>query len=393
LLALLTGRSAAFSNVCASLVKTSHGNPTLIINRAFYREAAMTTLAIALVLLVVMVLMSLSFLLGRAVRGDQSRTVVFILLGFQTLSKLDVLLPLAFYLGILLTLSRWYRDSEMTVLAACGVGLMHFMRPVMVLGLVFGALALAGAFYFTPFATRQIENIKLVISQRSEPAAISPGVFTEAPGTGRIIYAEKIEENGNLQGIFVSSLEEGRQGVLVAKSGNPYIDPKTGDKFIALHDGTLYEGEPGEAGYRILEYSVYSLRIVPKKIGEAPVPAAGLPTLKLLTQLADRNINAEFHWRLGKTIALFVLALYAVVLAYTDVRRGRMSNLFVAIVVYFIYSNLLGIGESMLQNGRMPAAVGMWWVHIGMALVALYFLRQRAHDRPLLSLPAGVGRR
>jgi lipopolysaccharide export system permease protein len=365
----------------------------LIINRAFYREAAMTTLAIGLVLLVVMVLMSMTLLLGRAVRGDQSEAVVFILLGFQTLAKLDVLLPLAFYLGMLLTLSRWYRDSEMTVLAACGVGLMHFMRPVMVLGLVFGILALAGAFYFTPFATRQIENVKSESSHRSEPAAISPGVFTEAQGTGRIVYAEKVENNGNLQGIFVSSLEEGRQGVLVAKSGHPYTDSKTGDKFIALHDGTLYEGKPGEAGYRILEYSVYNLRIEPKKLGEAPVPTAGLPTLLLLTQLADRNISAEFHWRLGKTIALFVLALYAVVLAYTDVRRGRLSNLFVAIVVYFVYSNLLGIGETMLQNGRVPAAAGLWWVHGGMALVALYFLRQRAHDRPLISLPARVGRR
>jgi len=365
----------------------------LIINRAFYREAAMTTLAIGLVLLVVMVLMSMTLLLGRAVRGEQSETVVYLLLGFQTLAKLDVLLPLAFYLGILLTLSRWYRDSEMTVLAACGVGLMHFMRPVMVLGSVFGALVLAGAFYFTPLATRQIEHVKLESMQRSEPGAISPGVFTEAQGTGRIVYAEKIEENGNLQGIFVSSLEEGRQGVLVAKSGHPYTDPKTGDKFIALRDGTIYEGEPGEAGYRILEYSAYNLRIEPKKLGEAPVPTAGLPTLKLLTQLADRNISAEFHWRLGKTIALFVLALYAVVLAYTDVRRGRLSNLFVAIVVYFVYSNLLGIGETMLQNGGVPAAAGLWWVHGGMALVALYFLRQRAYDRPLISLPAGVGRR
>jgi lipopolysaccharide export system permease protein len=281
----------------------------------------------------------------------------------------------------------------MTVLAACGVGLMHFLRPVMVLGLVFGVLALAGAFYFTPLATRQIENVKSESSHRSEPGAISPGVFTEAQGTGRIVYAEKVEDNGDLQGIFVSSLEQGRQGVLVAKSGHPYTDPKTGDKFIALHDGTLYEGEPGEAGYRILEYSAYNLRIEPKKIGEAPVPTAGLPTLKLLTQLADRNISAEFHWRLGKTIALFVLALYAVVLAYTDVRRGRLSNLFVAIVVYFVYSNLLGIGETMLQNGSVPAAAGLWWVHGGMALAALYFLRQRAHDRPLISLPAGVGRR
>jgi lipopolysaccharide export system permease protein len=365
----------------------------LIINRAFYREAAMTTLAIGLVLLVVMVLMSMTLLLGRAVRGDQSETVVFILLGFQTLAKLDVLLPLAFYLGILLTLSRWYRDSEMTVLAACGVGLMHFMRPVMVLGLVFGALVLAGAFYFTPLATRQIERVKLESTHRSEPGAISPGVFTEAQGTGRIVYAEKIEESGNLQGIFVSSLEEGRQGVLVAKSGHPYTDPKTGDKFIALRDGTIYEGEPGEAGYRILEYSAYNLRIEPKQLGEAPVPTAGLPTLLLLTQRADRNVSAEIHWRLGKTIALFVLALYAVVLAYTDVRRGRMSNLFVAVVVYFVYSNLLGIGETMLQNERVPRAVGLWWVHGGMTLVALYFLWQRAHDRALLSLPAGVGRR
>jgi lipopolysaccharide export system permease protein len=365
----------------------------LIINRAFYREAAMTTLAIGLVLLVVMVLMGMTLLLGRAVRGDQAETVVFTLLGLQTLAKLDVLLPLALYLGILLTLSRWYRDSEMTVLAACGVGLMHFIRPVMVLGLVFGALALTGAFYLTPLATRQIEHVKLESTHRSEPGAISPGVFTEAPGTGRIVYAEKIEANRNLQGIFVSSLEEGKQGVLVAKSGYPYADPKTGDKFIALQDGTLYEGEPGEAGYRIVQFSTYSLRIVPKKLGEAPVPTAGLPTLLLLSQLANPDVNAEFHWRLGKAVALLVLAMYAVVLAYTDVRRGRMSNLFVAIVVYFVYSNLLSIGENMLQNGRMPASVGLWWVHGGMALLALYFLRQRAYDRPLISLPAGIGRR
>ncbi len=364
----------------------------MIIDRAFYREAGMTTLAIGLVLLVVMVLMSMTLLLGRAVRGDQSEAVVFILLGFQTLAKLDVLLPLAFYLGILLTLSRWYRDSEMTVLAACGVGLMHFMRPVMVLGSVFGLLALAGAFYFTPLATRQIEHVKLESSHRSEPGSISPGVFTEAQGTGRIVYAEKIEENGELRGIFVSSLEAGKQGVLVAKSGRPYTDPKTGDKFIALHDGTLYDGEPGEAGYRILEYSVYNLRIEPKKLGETPVPTAGMPTLLLLTQLGDRDVNAEFHWRLGKALALFVLALYAVALAYTDARRGRMSNLFVAIVIYFVYSNLLGIGETMLQKGQTPVAAGLWWVHGGMALAAFYFLRQRAHDRPLIALPAGLGR-
>ena len=361
----------------------------MIIDRAFYREATTTTLAIAAALLVVMVLMSMTFLLGRVVRNDQSQAVVYTLLGFQTLAKLDVLLPLAFYLGILLTLSRWYRDSEMTVLAACGVGIIHFMRPVMILALIFGAVVVTGAFYLTPFATRQFDNVRVESAQRSGESLITAGVFTEAPGTGRIFYAEKVLDDGDMEGVFVSSVEADREGVLVAKSGHPFIDPKTGEKFIALHDGTLYDGEPGAPDYRILDFETYNLRIQPKKIVKAPVSNAGLPTIAMFKQLGDPGVNAEFHWRLGKAIALFVLAMYAVAFAYTDVRRGRLSNLFVAIVVYFVYSNLLGIGETMLQNGSVPALAGMWWVHGGMALVAAYLLWQRAHNRPLISLPAG----
>jgi lipopolysaccharide export system permease protein len=359
----------------------------LIIDRAFYREVGVTTLGIAAVLLIVMTLMNMTLLLGRAVRGGPPESVLFILLGYQMLGKIDVLLPLAFYLGVLLTLSRWYRDSEMTVLAACGVSLTHFLRPAMLIGVALSAAVMAASFYTTPLAVRQVEKVKSESSQRTDPEQVAPGVFTEAPGTGRIFYAENIRGDNNLEGVFVSSLERGRQGVLVAKSGRPFTDPETGDRFIALYDGTQYEGEPGAANYRILEFGVYNLRIEPKKFDEPLVPMAGLSNLALLGQLGIPGANAELHWRLGKTIVLFVLALYALVFAYTDMRRGRLSNFFVAIVVYFVYSNLLGIGMTMLQNGSVPPALGLWWVHGGMAVVALYLLQQRRHNRPLLSLP------
>jgi lipopolysaccharide export system permease protein len=364
----------------------------LIINRAFYREVAVTTLGIAVVLLIVMTMMNMTLLLGRAVRGGAAESVLYVLLGYQMLGKIDVLLPLAFYLGILMTLSRWYRDSEMTVLAACGIGLTHFLRPVMVIGLALGAVVMAASFYSTPLAVRQIEKVKTESAHRTEPEQLAPGVFTESPGTRRIFYVEKAQKSGEMEGVFTSSLEKGQRGVLVAKSGRPFTDAKTGDRFVALRNGTLYEGEPGAANYRILEFSVYNLRIEPKMIDEPLVPMAGQPNLVLLGQLGNPEANAEIHWRLGKTIALFVLAAYALVFAYTDARRGRMSNFFVAIVVYFVYSNLLGIGESMLQNGRVPLAAGLWWVHGGMALVAVYLLRQRLRNRPLFALPARLVR-
>ena len=359
----------------------------MIINRAFYRETAITTLGVVVVLFIVMSMMNLTLLLGRAVRGGPSEEVLYVLLGYQMLGKIDVLLPLAFYLGILLTLSRWYRDSEMTVLAACGIGLTHFLRPVMLLGLGLSLVVTVASFSYTPLAVRQVEKVKKESTQRPEPHKVAPGVFTESPDSGRILYAEKIHRDGELEGIFVSNLEPDQQGVLVAKSGRPFTDEKTKDKFVALYDGTLYEGQPGAPDYRIIEFKVYNLRIEPKLIDEPLVPTAGLPTFALLGQSVNPEANAELHWRLGKVIALFVLALYALVFAYTDARRGRMSNFFPAIVIYFVYSNLLGIGETILQRGGVPPAIGLWWVHGALALLAVLLLWQRVRNRPLLNLP------
>lgn len=374
------------------LSKTPSGAARLIINRAFYREAAMTTLGVAVVLFIVMSMMNLTLLLGRAVRGGSSEEVVYALLGYQMLGKVDVLLPLAFYLGILLTLSRWYRDSEMTVLAACGIGLMNFLRPAMLLGLGVSVVVVTSSFYWTPLALRQAEKVKNESLQRAQPHQLAPGVFTESQKTGRIFYAEKVRRNGDLEGIFVSNLEKDQEAVVVASYGRPFTDEKTRDKFVALHEGTIYEGQPGAANFRILEFKVYNMRIEPKLIDEPSVPTAGQSTFALLGQSANPDVGAELHWRLGKVIALFVLALYALAFAYTDLRRGRMSNLFAAIIVYFVYSNLLGIGETMLQRGSVSPPLGLWWVHGGMGLLAALLLWQRVRYRPLFYFPMRLHR-
>jgi len=87
---------------------------------------------------------------------------------------------------------------------------------------------------------------------------------------------------------------------------------------------------------------------------------------------------------LAKPLHVFILALFALVLAHTDARRGRLANLFGAILVYFIYSNLLGLGQILFKKGQVPNGVGMWWVHAVMLAIALYLFFQRARNRPLL---------
>ena len=356
--------------------------PAVIIHRAFYREAAGTTLAILLILLAILTFATLTVLLGRAVQGENAHAVLQ-LLGYQTLRRLDLLLPFALYLGILLTLSRWYRDSEMTVLAASGVGLPQLLRPVTVLALLFAVGVGATSFYLSPLANRQIEKIKDESTRRPSLIGIAPGVFSEFPGRGLIVYTEHVDsDSGVLQHVFINRFRENEKSVVLADSGIPTTDPKSGDKFLVLRNGAVYQGVPGQPGYRILEFKTYSIRLEPKRTVEPDLDVDSMPTLELWRR-PDRYSNSEWHWRLSKPIIALVLALFAVALAYTDARRGRMSNLFAAVLVYITYSNVLALGQTALKKGQVAGSVGLWWVHLAFAGFAVYLIARRTGNKPL----------
>lgn len=355
----------------------------MIIHRALYREISITAAAIVVVLVVVFVLFGVTSALGRTVRGDLAETIVLQLIGWQTLRRLDLLIPLGFYLAVLLTFSRWYRDSEMTVLAACGVGLSQLLRPVLIVAGVVACLVAGISFVLTPLATRAIDAVKAEGSQRPEITGVTAGSFTEAAAGGRILYAESVSPNGRLERIFLNNPSQGRPRVILAREAYPFTNKQNGDRFVMLLNGWGYEGTPGLPDYQIVHFDTYAVRLEQKPIIPPPATTEGTRTRDLI---AARTVeaSAEWHWRLSKPMLVFVLALYAMGLAYTDARRGRLANLFVAILIYFIYSNMLGVGQTLIRRGQVPSELGLWWVHAVMIAIAALLLYQRNRNRPLV---------
>jgi len=93
-----------------------------IINRSLLRELTTNTLAVAFIFVALFMVVSLVKILAKAAAGSFPAKLIFTMLGLQTVEILSLMLPLAFYIGLLITLGRWYQDNEMTVLAACGSG-------------------------------------------------------------------------------------------------------------------------------------------------------------------------------------------------------------------------------------------------------------------------------
>ena len=120
------------------------------INRALLRELTTTTLAVTFIFVALFMVVSLVKILAKAAAGSFPAKFIFTMLGLQTVEILSLMLPLAFYIGLLITLGRWYQDNEMTVLAACGVGLTQLLRPVLLIAAGFAVVVTLLAFYLAP---------------------------------------------------------------------------------------------------------------------------------------------------------------------------------------------------------------------------------------------------
>ena len=98
-----------------------------------------------------------------------------------------------------------------------------------------------------------------------------------------------------------------------------------------------------------------------------------MPTRELLRSLSSADA-AELHWRMSAPISAILLSLLAVPLARTGPRQGRYGKLAMGIGVYLVYANMLGATQVGIEQGRIPALLGMWPVHLVVAAIAAWLL-------------------
>jgi lipopolysaccharide export system permease protein len=347
-----------------------------IFRRSLVREFAGLGLLVFSLLLGIVVFTQLIRLLSDAVSGVLTAGGVPVLMGFAALNYLPVLLSLSLFLSVLLTLSRCYRDSEMVVWFSSGIGLTRWIVPVLWYALpvvaVIGLLSLV----LSPWALSKAEEFQHRLSSREDMSAVIPGVFRET-GTGdRVYFIEKADPDRNhISNIFVQSFAHGRSDTVAAQEGRQETAPN-GDRFLVLLNGTRYEGVPGQADFRVVQFARYAMRIETEDASKTVPRLQSRSTLSLLRTRDSWSIS-ELEWRLSLPLAAMVLALLAIPLSFVNPRAGRSFNMIVALVVYMIYSNSISVSNSWVGQQRIGPVPGFFAIHLAMAAAAavLFYYR------------------
>lgn len=315
--------------------------------------------------------------LADAAAGSLSADLLVALLGLKALTSLPVLIPLAFYLAVLLGLGRFYRDSEMSALASCGVGLDSMLRGVLRLAVICAIGVAAVTFYAVPWAQDQGVLLQDKAEASADISGIASGRFKESKQADLIFYTENLSrDRQSMDNVFAWGELEGNTHVLTSGSAYHTFNEQSGDRFLVFVDGYRYEGVPGTGAFKVIRFREYGVKIK-QPVGAGSLSRlAGRPTRELWDSDGAEEW-AEMHWRFGMPLSVIVLGLIAVTLSRVDPRQGRFARVFSAILVYVVYSNMMGVGRSWLERGVMPIWVGLWWVHlVGLLLFFILWIQQ-----------------
>ena len=347
------------------------------VQRFVLREVAQTWLAVTGVLVAVLLSNQLSRVLGQAADNQYGRRIVFDLIALGAVMNLSVIVPVGLLLAVVLTLGRMYHDSEMAALQACGFAPTRLLAPLF----CFAAVIAVGlgwlVFFQVPRADNEAQRLRQAALKEAQFGQLDAGRFRSFSGGEAVFYAERVDREGVLHNVFVQRESVGRIEVALADTATYSKASANGVHLVTLYNGRRYEGMPGRSDFRVIEFREHGIPIA------TPADVAGTqdpdtkPTRELLRSAAAVDI-AQLQFRASTPIMALVLTLIAVPLSRLRPRQGRYARVGFAMVVYFVYSNLLSAAKVWVEKGDLPPLIGVWWVHLLALALGVFLLMREA---------------
>lgn len=364
----------------------------MILYRYFAREVFGTMFAVAGIVLVISMGWRFSGYLRDAARGLLTQDILFLIMAYRLPGFLELIIPISFFLAIMLAYGRFYVDSEMVVLQSCGVSPAKLMGITLTLAAFVMLLTAVISLWLKPAGEAEVERLFANQQSLTEFDTLAPGRFQNLRSGERVTYTESLSDEGVLQNVFINEYKDGNVYgakdviTVAAETGTAQVDAN-GNRFLVLHDGTRFNGKPGNLNYRVIEYEEYG-QLIEKEADKTPYRRrSAIPTSELL-ELKNPQQISELQWRISIILLIPVIAVMAIPLSRVNPRQGRFTRLVPGMLLSFIYVISLSAARAAVEKQQLSTDVGLWWVH-GI-FVAIAFLLFHLHwlEKPIDAVAA-----
>lgn len=384
-----------------------------------------TLLALTGILLTVQMLKFSDLIINRGVRVDQIGLVFLAI----TPTFMELAIPMASLLGVMLAVSRLSGDSEIVILRASGISVYQLLLPVLILALGLAAVAIEVSIQLKPWGYRTLATALFDIAKSRSTAGLEEGVFNKLGDL--TLYGQSVDyQTGDLKGVVVDDRrDEKNRKIIFANRASILSDEEQQTITIKLHDGSMHEQVDGK--YILTRFitndvvmnpdqlygSQATTEISPRAMTASQLVAEEIRFSQIKTELADiervapnpdgtpheillpggkkmnsknltkhiRRLQMEQASRWSMPYAAFILALAALPLGIQPARTQRAWGPTIAfslgLLVFVLYYALLSFCMTLQDGGRLSAPLAAWIPNFFATSIAIAMLVAVASER------------
>ena len=333
-----------------------------ILSKSLNIEVFKSTCAILLIFFFLVVGSRFVAYFEQASEGLIDPNIIFKVVLLRFPDFITLLMPLSFFLGIVLTISRLYAESEIYGYFSAGLSKISLIKFLIPQSIIFFIITLGLSLYIAPY-TKQLSNELISVDTFEEQfKSIQPKKVIKFADQNGFIYVE--EKNDKIFKKVTAVVSNDGSSSLVIADEMSFSD-LSGSLDVKFKNGSLHQG--------VLEDEV---KIV-SSFGELKLPLDKEININKdlsLSKLFDYSSNSsgsEILWNISIPITIFVLLILGVTMSKVEPRQGRLSVMLPAIAIYILYLSLLILGRDFGEDNFVDSQYYFSLIHILFLIVGI----------------------
>ena len=328
-------------------------------------EVLLSTIGVLLIFFFLVVSSRFVGYFEQASEGLIDPSLVFKVVFLRFPDFITLLLPLSFFLGVIITVSRLYSDREIFGYLAGGLSENDLVKYLFPQAMFFFLITLSLSIFLAPYTKELSKEILSLDTIQEQFESVRPKELFSFNENDGFIHVEN-KENNILDEVIIFIQNDDYSSLIIAE--NLIYEDLSSKTNLDFKDGVLYQDIFNQNSSFVSYFGELSV-----PINNSKNTISGLSLSKLF-DFSIKSSKSQTQWNLSIPLTIFVLLIYAVNFSKVEPRQGRFSVLVPSIFIYILYLSLLILARDSFDEGSIASQNYIWYVHLIFLLFATFLL-------------------
>jgi lipopolysaccharide export system permease protein len=338
-----------------------------ILSKSLNMEVFRSSIGVLLIFFLLVVGSRIVGYFEQAAEGNIDPGIILSVIALRFPDFITLLIPLSFFLGLLITIGRLNSEGEIHGYFSAGLSKFNLIKFLLPQAFIYFFITLVLSLYIAPYTKNLSKDLLVIDSFEEQIDAIQSDEIVSLDDGG-FLYVQTADE-GTIGGVKLFQVDEDNSFIVISDELVTIDKDKTIE--LNLKNGSFYGGLFSESSKIISNFNNFNFEI------DKNMSQSNDLSLTKLFDYSAASDQATFQWNISIPITILILLLYGIYISSSKPREGKFSFMLPGMLIYVSYLSLLILGREFISDN--PSSIfNLWFIHgLFVLFLFLYVYREK----------------